>query len=129
MRAYRIKQPQVISETIDGETIIINLESGHYFSLNKTGGEIWESIREGKAMENTGHPSVQQFLDHLEREGLVASENSESDAAQTFPEDPNTASAILTFEKPLLQKYEDMQDLLLLDPIHDVDETGWPMSK
>jgi hypothetical protein len=25
--------------------------------------------------------------------------------------------------------YEDMQDLLLLDPIHDVDETGWPARK
>ena len=27
---------------------------------------------------------------------------------------------------PKLTVYEDMQDLLLLDPIHDVDETGWP---
>jgi hypothetical protein len=30
------------------------------------------------------------------------------------------------FEKPGLQKYSDMQDLLLLDPIHEVDEMGWP---
>jgi hypothetical protein len=30
------------------------------------------------------------------------------------------------FEAPVLQKYTDMQDLLLLDPIHDTDETGWP---
>jgi hypothetical protein len=25
-----------------------------------------------------------------------------------------------------LHKYTDMEELLLLDPIHDVDETGWP---
>jgi hypothetical protein len=23
--------------------------------------------------------------------------------------------------------YTDMEELLLLDPIHDVDETGWPV--
>jgi hypothetical protein len=26
----------------------------------------------------------------------------------------------------MLQKFTDMQDLLLLDPIHEVDESGWP---
>jgi hypothetical protein len=29
---------------------------------------------------------------------------------------------------PVLNKYTDMQDLLLLDPIHEVDERGWPNS-
>lgn len=32
----------------------------------------------------------------------------------------------LHFEEPIFHKYTDMEDLLLLDPIHDVDETGWP---
>jgi hypothetical protein len=30
------------------------------------------------------------------------------------------------FEAPRLTAYTDMQDLLLADPIHDYDETGWP---
>ena len=33
------------------------------------------------------------------------------------------------FVAPVLQKHTDMQDLLLLDPIHEVDETGWPSLK
>jgi hypothetical protein len=28
-----------------------------------------------------------------------------------------------------LNKYTDMQDLLLLDPIHEVDAAGWPSTK
>ena len=32
----------------------------------------------------------------------------------------------LPFEAPVLYTYTDMAELLLLDPIHDVDETGWP---
>ena len=27
----------------------------------------------------------------------------------------------------MFERFTDMQDLLLLDPIHDVDETGWPV--
>ena len=30
------------------------------------------------------------------------------------------------FVAPQLHKYTDMQELLLLDPIHDVDQEGWP---
>jgi hypothetical protein len=29
----------------------------------------------------------------------------------------------------VLERYTDMQELLLLDPIHDVDQTGWPRRK
>ena len=30
------------------------------------------------------------------------------------------------FVTPTLSRYTEMQDLLLLDPIHDVDDSGWP---
>jgi hypothetical protein len=30
------------------------------------------------------------------------------------------------FQPPTLRKYTDMQDLLLIDPIHEVDDLGWP---
>jgi hypothetical protein len=33
------------------------------------------------------------------------------------------------FEMPKLSKYTDMEDLLALDPIHEVDEMGWPNAK
>jgi hypothetical protein len=29
----------------------------------------------------------------------------------------------------VIRKYEDMQDLLLIDPFHDVPEEGWPERK
>jgi hypothetical protein len=31
------------------------------------------------------------------------------------------------FEPPILERFDDMQELLLLDPVHEVsDEEGWP---
>jgi hypothetical protein len=29
----------------------------------------------------------------------------------------------------MLERYEDMQDLILLDPVHEVEEEGWPRAK
>jgi hypothetical protein len=31
-----------------------------------------------------------------------------------------------SFEPPTLEHYTDMEYFLLLDPIHEVDESGWP---
>jgi hypothetical protein len=35
----------------------------------------------------------------------------------------------VAFVPPSLAKFQDMQDLLLLDPIHETDEPGWPARK
>ncbi len=41
---------------------------------------------------------------------------------------PISAGDRPAFEAPVLESYSDMQDLLLLDPIHDVDDAGWPVA-
>ena len=33
------------------------------------------------------------------------------------------------FLPPEIDIFSDMQDILLLDPVHDVDESGWPILK
>jgi hypothetical protein len=33
------------------------------------------------------------------------------------------------YTKPVLNKYTDMQQLLLADPLHEVQEAGWPHTK
>ena len=59
-------------------------------------------------------PGVFEFLDWLESDGYRKAVGTSSKTEK------------LGFEAPILQKYTDMQDLLLLDPIHEVDEAGWP---
>ena len=48
---YRVNSPQVISETVGGETIIVNLASGHYFSLQVTAVDVWEGVERGESAE------------------------------------------------------------------------------
>ncbi len=38
---------QVMSETIDGETIIIHLGTGSYYSLQKAGVDVWAAVARG----------------------------------------------------------------------------------
>ena len=34
----------IIFQTLSGETVIINLQNGRYYSLNLTASEIWEGV-------------------------------------------------------------------------------------
>ena len=36
------------------------------------------------------------------------------------------AASKLPFVAPKLETYTDMQDIILLDPVHKVDSRGWP---
>ena len=45
--SYCVNEPSVISEVIDGETIVLNFESGHYYSFNPTASEIWLRVCTG----------------------------------------------------------------------------------
>jgi hypothetical protein len=42
----------IAHEIIDGEAIIVNLENGNYYSLNKTGAEIWNFIEKDLLKKN-----------------------------------------------------------------------------
>ena len=68
---------------------------------------------------------VTEFLTGLEQAGLIvpAIARQEEDSAGGWLRSRNLPTA---FQKPTFEKYTDMQQLLLLDPIHDVDDTGWP---
>lgn len=142
-RSYKINIPRITSQTIDGEVIIIDLQNGNYYSLTQAGAGVWSGIEDGRfsdeitdavAAQYEGEPevvkrSIEQFLETLlEEELIVVHESREiDDFAATLP--TAAPNGLPRFSPPSLQKYTDMQDLLLLDPIHEVDETGWPMLK
>ena len=132
--------PMVTHETIDGEAVIINLDSGNYYSLVDVGSFIWGLIEQGASTSELqslvsqsyqGNAAdidqgVQDLLVQLQQESLIVP----VDGPATFDTQVQPSSnghEKPSFNPPSLNKYSDMQELLLLDPIHDVDEAGWPM--
>lgn len=51
MDRFQIKSPQVIHETLDGEVVIVNLETGTYYCLTGTGERIWAAIARGATLD------------------------------------------------------------------------------
>jgi Coenzyme PQQ synthesis protein D (PqqD) len=140
---FRVNTPTVSHETIDGEAVIINLDNGNYYSLIDAGSTIWSLVVRCVPVEKIcnyicqayeGERSeiergVQGLLSQLQQENLIVSMSPVEFAQNGTFEDgnkPGIAGERSQFRCPELQKYTDMQELLLLDPVHEVDDMGWP---
>lgn len=138
MRCIRVNAPRMVHETVDGEVIVIDLATGAYYSLPGTASEIWQSIAVGSSREaivahvagryeqdtETVNADIDDFLTHLLDEELVV-EDATGIAGAAPVEEANNRPAT-PFAKPVLEKYTDMAELILLDPVHDVSALGWP---
>ena len=137
---YKVNAPDVAWEAFDGEVVIINLQSGHYFSARGSAALIWQALAAGAspaeidvrmasafdAPASAMQGPVGAFIgDLLERALIVPRPAEEAGTAQP-PPDGAPAAPKVPFSPPVLDTYADMQDILLLDPIHEVDDQGWP---
>jgi hypothetical protein len=123
--------PDVVHETIDGEAILINLATGTYFNLEGAGAEIWALLVTGTPIADAAdrlavahgadpavvHAEVARLAAELHAHGIL-----------TAPPDPvpQSAGALGTFAPPVLGVFTDMEEFLLVDPIHEVEAAGWP---
>jgi hypothetical protein len=143
---FKINSPKVVHETIDGEVVVVNLDLGDYYSLVKVAVDVWHGIERGISQENMIaeisdrydgsyeeiETSVDSFLQKLQLEKLIVLQPANTEAIAHHGDEENHTQAIkdkAKFEPPFLEKFTDMEDLLLLDPIHEVEEAGWPNAK
>lgn len=135
---------EVVSEQYENEALAINLDSGTYYSMNGASSKVWAMISNAEPAHaivqafNVGtSPSseelataVHDFLARLVAKHLIVlREPSDSPSTGTTPEaiaGAATDGAVPSFG---LEVFTDMQDLLLLDPIHDVEAEGWPVAR
>lgn len=143
---YRINKPDIVFEYFEDETVLINLKNGNYYSIDKVGTDILMLIEEGlstdqiingiknryNAYSGNMDSSIEKFITQLHNEKIISQEEktpNRNNSHEKKTQDSLKKGTKLTFSPPQLSKYTDMQELLLLDPIHDVDETGWPKKK
>lgn len=46
--SYKVHKDKIASRVIEGEAVLLNVDKGTYYCLNKTGTLIWEYLLEGK---------------------------------------------------------------------------------
>jgi hypothetical protein len=141
MPLYRVRDKNVVSEIIDEEAIIMDLADGTYFSSDGAGAVIWDGIVCGfeaaqiKERVQRGFsvdPAVlnldfEKFVGVLSAKGLV--EVAHDTAVSSVDWNMPLPATRRGYDPPVLNRYDDLQKLALLDPIHDVEEAGWPNRK
>ena len=137
---------EVVSEEIDGEVVIVNLNNGNYYSLTQSAAVIWAGITRGVTVEQMQsslsarystdagvlNQALAALLNALEVEKLISRRvpSLTSQSADTALVDQSLALEKVAFQPPVFERFTDMEDLLLLDPVHEAeDEKGWPHAK
>ena len=137
---FRLAGPDIVHDVIDDGVVVVNLSVGAYFTLDGVAREIWDLLASGRSRGEItadlgnrydGRPEeivdgVESFLGHLAEEGLIVGAG---EGRPTEPPRPLERTAKRPFAAPVLVKYTDLEDLLTLDPIHEVDDSGWPHVK
>lgn len=139
---YRINRPKVSHEHIEGETMVINFDTGAYYNLRASALTVWDQLVTGATLDDLVttvsrayqgneaeiRTTVSAFLEELLREDLVVQQTESAAPPRPAGTVPVPAVAV-PFTPPELEKYTDMQDFLLADPVHDTDEAGFPKPK
>ena len=82
---YRIDMEKTVWRLIDGEIVILNLDSGHHYSLNKAGSLVWQLLNKNRTppqiiekmaqayniSQEVAQEDVMSVLASLKKEGLV----------------------------------------------------------
>jgi hypothetical protein len=136
---YILNKVDLSKEIFDNEAVIINIPSGKYYSVNSESGvnvlRLLENVCSKEQIceflsarydDNTLDITTQvnDFIESLLAEKIVV-ETSEKEHSNT--EISVSSQAYQTLH---LEIYDDMQELIELDPVHDVTASkGWPNKK
>jgi hypothetical protein len=123
----RIKS-KVVSDQFDGEVVVVSLESGSYYSIRETAQEIWSLLENNISrsgiinsfsnLTDEETSQIESYIDFLLLEGLIEENETRLES------DPSKS---ITFVGLTYSKFDDMSDLIMIDPIHEADEEkGWP---
>ena len=128
MSRYSVRSTQITHQNIDGEVIAIHFDTGVYYSMTGSAAAVWEQLVGGASVREIAESfpdrpadadgAIAAFLEELVREGLV--EARDGSAPDGIAPGPNA------WAPPRLDKFTDISDLIMADPIHGVDEMGWP---
>jgi Coenzyme PQQ synthesis protein D (PqqD) len=136
---FEVSRPEVVGSVVDGEVVAINLDTGSYYNISGAGTDVWAAVEQAASAQEVAArlahrfgvrvdeiaASVAAFMEELLTEGLIRP--ADRGAAGTEPTAGDvSADGKASFSPPVLEKFTDMEDLLLVDPVHDVTDRGWP---
>lgn len=139
MTNYKLNEEKMFADIADGVAIIINSESGIYYGMNGFGTVVFENLIKGastqdilsqlKTIPNISADIEDKFNAFIhaiaEKELLIISDEITKIEVNIDPKIAQSDEFALS-----ISEYNDAQELLLADPIHEVkEEVGWSPEK
>jgi len=125
----------IAAEAFDDDLIILNLDTGQYFNLSDGAALMWHGLTAGASLETLlsglkddppASAEANACLGALVDQGLLRKTATLGLSTHPMAEQiaQRHAQTPLSFS---FDAFDDLADMLLADPIHDVDkEAGWP---
>ena len=136
-RVYAIASKDIVFESFDGEAVVLDLSNGKYFGFSDSGSRVWQALASGvdaqavtRATAGGGTTialaDLERFIARLLDFGLIVPAET---PAQPLPD--NLKAELAATSEPLkVDVHDDLADLIIVDPIHEVEEPlGWPAVK
>lgn len=129
----------ILSDVFGEEVVLVNLDSGMYYSLRGSATQIWirlfnqyslieilaDLIQIYQVTENQLITDINLFVTQLLELKIIKTATD----AERKEIDFISKDVLIDYSTPVVEIFSDMQEILLLDPVHDVDKSGWPISK
>lgn len=140
MATYVLNDAKMFSDIADGIAIVINSETGIYYGMNGLATVVFDNLMNGVSTEAVlaalnelpGAPQdmeerLNAYMDKLKGFEIVLDGDGDGAGAEAAID---AATAQADDFALLVEEYNDAQELLLADPIHEVKEdAGWQPDK
>jgi hypothetical protein len=136
---FRLNEPSVIHQAFDQEVVAVHLNTGSYHTLPGIAGEVFlmlgpagasaseiaaELATRYDASAEIIEADLERFFSQLQaQQMIVAIDTPPVSRAIASPIDPAKRA---TYSAPTLESFDDLEGLVLIDPVHEVGAAGWP---
>jgi hypothetical protein len=135
---YKLNTEKMFYDMADGQAIVINFVTGMYYGTSDLGSKVLDALIQGKAPQqiiekiknNEGcvvdiDQHVERFIAALTEKEILISDD------QPYSQELLNNVVVVDGDYSLeLNEFAEVQDLLLADPVHDVEANiGWPRLK
>ena len=133
---FKLNEEKMFYDMAEGQAIVINFTTGMYYGTSSLGSAVLDALLNGASVDAAlaaikALPGCPEDMDAnmtafvnslLEKEVIVPAETN-PDAVVAINEAALTDGFMLSVDE-----FTEVQDLILADPVHDVDvEQGWPI--
>ena len=130
----------MIHQIFDDEVVVVHLATGAYHSLRGTAAQVLMQLASNhsssseiasrlvekyEAAPYVIESDVSNFLHGLAEAAIIVPTTREH-APASHASHGNGTHARLLYAPPVIESFDDLQQLVLLDPVHDVSAAGWP---